>query len=95
MQVPDNKETVAHDDNPNQHKHQEMLDTIHKKRDQLRGEEYTLYMKQVELNKETRALQRKWEQLYATCSHPNDKRKRTGGPYSEREWHCPDCGRIC
>ena len=74
---------------------EEALDSIRKERHRLHQEQHELYTRQIALNQAHYALQHKLEALYARCTHPNDQKKRTGGVYSETEWHCPDCGRIC
>ena len=49
--------------------------------------------KQRVLDMEFLAIGDEFSKLHAICDHPNDVRSRPYGPYSDKEWNCPDCGR--
>jgi hypothetical protein len=46
------------------------------------------------LDMEFLAIVDEFSKLHAICDHPNDVRSRPYGPYSDKEWNCPDCGRT-
>lgn len=72
----------------------EDMSTIHKRREQLLERQRYLFSEQRALDARMRVLQKDFLCLYADCTHPRDVRSRLAGPYSEKEWNCPDCGRC-
>jgi hypothetical protein len=54
---------------------------------------HELLQKEAALQRDRAILKHQCESLQKRCSHPRQQCSRRHGPYSERETHCPDCGR--
>lgn len=68
---------------------------------EIRRKRAVLQQRAMALEDEQRTLDAKWyalkndtDAMVMLCDHPDDVRSRPYGPYSSKEWNCPDCGRC-